>query len=178
MGSYTDSITFAQQERQRVEAEQQQRQAYEAGMREHQKDVSEIVSQGRNRYGAEAFDDAAETINNALGPEGTGNLMFILRNHDDPVGIVQKLAESGEANLKRLKNMSVERARVELARIENQLNPNGTNFTSEQPRWRCEGVTRGRISDEAFRTPISDALTDDQWSRNFEKHSRFGKDSR
>ena len=66
-----------------------------AQQKEHDLEVGAIVSQGRDTYGKEEFDDASDTVAKAFG-DRTPALVYALRGFDTPGAIIMELAKRGE----------------------------------------------------------------------------------
>lgn len=168
--TYGQSQQFAQQERQRLEAEQQQRQQYDAALRQHNKNLSDIVQIGKQHY--RDFEDSVQTVADTLGPEQASQLGGNVTSFDKPHEILHEMSKMGETELKRFGRMPQARQIVEMSRIEARLNHNQQVFTTDAPAWQTEGVKGGRLSRDNFNSAASDLLSDDQWSREFDRHHR------
>jgi hypothetical protein len=127
--SYTERQQMAAQERARLEHEQQQKQQYDAAVRQHQKNLSDITAIGKQHYAG--FEDSVQEITDALGPEQSQQLGGNITAFDNPHGILHEMGKMGETELKRFARMPMARQIVELSRIEARLNHNQLVYTSD-----------------------------------------------
>ena len=170
MDDYQQKQAYAAQVRQQQEAEQQQRQQYDAAVKQHQKNLSDITTIGKQHYAG--FEDSVQEIADALGPEQAATLGGNITAFDNPHGILHEMSKLGEKELKRFGRMPMARQIVELSRIEARLNHNQPVHTTDAPQYQVDGVKSGRLSRDNFNSAASDLLSDDQYSREWDRHHR------
>lgn len=147
---------------------QQQQQMLQQQHQELVKDIDGVVDAGKSTYGVRAFDEAAQTVADALGQK-SGALMVVLRDFDHPEAVIMHLA-GNERRLKELAKLPAARIGVEVARIEAQLNSFGHVQTGSEPAWKRLAAQKGRISEEDWRLNGGDSMKNDaEWSRQFDK---------
>jgi hypothetical protein len=147
---------------------------HEMALAQHQHEVDRIVEIGRQTFGSKQFDEDSAVFAEALGDK-TLPVMAALRQFDAPHAIVKHLADNPR-RLAEIAKMPDARQIVELARIESQAAPHGHTETSREPAWKASPPDSSRVSDEEWRANGGSRLTDDQWTREFNRRhkERFG----
>lgn len=136
--------------------------AQQQAMAQTANDVNQIIAQGVDRYGEQAFDEMAGTVVEALGHENLGFLNGYLSACDDPVGVVHHLSQHPH-DAWAMRNMTPGRAVAHLAGISARLHPTAP-ATGRTPAWKAEAAVGGRWDHAS-----SDNLSDDQWSKKWSR---------
>jgi hypothetical protein len=173
--TYVDKQAFAAQERARAEQELQQRRQYDAAVQQHNKNLNDIVQIGKQHYAG--FEDSVQTVADALGVEQATQLGGNVAAFDNPHGILDYMGtKMSETELKRFGRLPMTRQIVELSRIEARLNHNQPVYTTDAPQYQVDGVKSGRMSRDNFNSAASDLLSDEQYSREWDRHNRRERD--
>jgi hypothetical protein len=136
------------------------------------RNVNTVIQQGYEDYGQGTFDTLSQDLSDAIGKENVGPVMASIIQCDAPTRVIQHLAEFPD-EAKRIASMPPARRQAALARIENQVMPNGPGNVGADPAWvgRAKGGESRSLGDD-----VSDAV----WERNFKRkyHTDGGLDPR
>ena len=150
----------------------------EKQQKQHFSECEEIVKAGRERHGPMSFDEASQAVGAALGStEAVQQFMRTLRQFDAPDDVIMHLANN-EGRLKELAKLPAARQAVEIARIESQQAPYGHRATGHERAWKVPESRSGRISEEQWAKTGGAELTDEQFSKAFDKHMAARSKSR
>ena len=168
--NYQDKLAYGQQVQAQLTAEQEKQKQYQQAVQQHQKNLSDITAIGKQHYAG--FEDSVQEIADALGPEQAAQLGGNVTAFDAPHAILHEMSKLGEKELKRFGRLPMARQIVELSRIEARLNHNQPVYTTDAPQYQVDGVKSGRLSRDNFNSAASDLLSDEQYSREWDRHHR------
>jgi hypothetical protein len=144
-------------------------QTVEQNTRQLYADGHAIVEDGRTRHGEAIMDAAVQDITAKLGDGGVNAIVDLARNFNQPSDLLVHLSSNPD-RLEKLAGMTPAQASVELARIESQMSPHGHGGST--PAWRNPSNRSGRTSDKEWKANHGAHLTDEQWSREFDRRAR------
>jgi hypothetical protein len=133
-----------------------------------EKDLNDIIELGRNRVGAERFDQASQQVADVLGPDKLAVLREALPHYNAPVEAIVHLSEN-ENRLKAMKNMSTTQILAELARVEAEQGP--TVAHGVEPAWKGHARNKGVSAEEWRTTGGANIKSAAEWNRAFDKHT-------
>lgn len=111
---------------------------------QHEKTVNDITELGREVYGSETFDDAANIVGTKLGPR-VAEFVEVIANFDAPHKLVVDLAND-ERSLDDLAKLPTARLITEVARREARMSSDHAR-TGNTPNWRHPSARVGTMSD-------------------------------
>jgi hypothetical protein len=140
-------------------------------LRQHVEEVGQIVQLGRQTFGTKTFDEASQVIADTLGRDKAQEMMVLARGLDNPHQVLMELGQHPE-RLKTLSRLNPMQQAAELARLEARLDPNGVRPPGVDRAWKSPGLHSGRLNDEEWRSGAADSLSDEEWSRQFNRRRR------
>jgi hypothetical protein len=141
--------------RQAQAAEAQQQQA-------HLNAAQKAIQIGREEFGTDRFDTARAAFSDL-----SEQSVAVLLNSDDAPRHIVELANDPEA-LKKFKELPLNRQQQFLDRRQKDLAPYGHVHTGPTPQWQMRDNS-GRLSDSNWNSRAQDFLSDDQWSKEYDR---------
>jgi len=121
---------------------------------------------GIKQYGEQAFNEAANTVVDALGNRAD-QFAALLSEASDAPGVVMELAKD-ERRLKNLATLDVTRQAFEIGAIDRQKNPHG--YTGNMPQYLDPKVRVINYSEQQWSRTFGDEIKDDKdWNRLFDR---------
>jgi hypothetical protein len=131
----------------------------------HQREVGEIISIGRETYGADQFDSDSMVVAEKLGAR-KDEFLSVIRQFDRPAALVKHFADR-PGELEELAKLPTARMLTEIARIESRSAPYGHAVTRADPLWKSDASKGGRLSTQDWNRGVGDSLSEEQWQREY-----------
>jgi hypothetical protein len=141
-------------------------------LRLHNADVAEIERQASDKFGKAEWEAGAKRVVEAMGGvEKNAQIALgaLAKGFDHPAELIMKIA-GDEKLLKEFAEMSPHRRAARMAQLEVQMSPHGHATLGSTPAWATESV-RGQPSDSQWKRSFGDELSDDAWSKEFDRRA-------
>lgn len=133
---------------------------------QHEKTVNDITELGRETYGSEAFDDAANIVGTKMG-DRVHEFVEVIQHFDAPHKLVVDLAND-ERSLEDLAKLPTARLVTEVARREARMSSDHAR-TGNTPNWRHPSARTSTMSDADWSKGLGANLSDADFHRIADK---------
>jgi hypothetical protein len=129
----------------------------------------ELKALGDREYGADDFGRASRVVAEKFGQQFDEFTVQVMER-DNAHRLIHHLA-ANERELEQVKALPAHRRPTALANIESRWSGHGHLSTASQPAWR-QRAGHAYLSEQDFHSPASDALTEAEWQRNYERRRK------